>query len=73
MSQEINQLSTGSYTASLIGNIRSHLASLQGFDVMALELIQNADDAKAEEISFDITDRGLLVQNSGQFTYCAQV
>ena len=38
----------GSYTASLLGNIRSHLAGLQGYDVMALELIQNADDAKAE-------------------------
>ena len=45
----------GSYTANLLGNIRSHLAGLQGYDVMALELIQNADDAKAEEIVFDIT------------------
>lgn len=40
---------------------------------MALELIQNADDAKAEEIVFDITDRGLLVRNSGQFTYCGDL
>ena len=48
----------GSYTANLLGNIRSHLAGLQGYDVMALELIQNADDAKAEEIVFDITRDG---------------
>ena len=61
------------YTANLVGNIRSHLAGLQGYDVMALELIQNADDAGAEEIAFDITDRGLLVHNSGQFSYCGDL
>ena len=37
---------------------------------MALELIQNADDAKAESVIFDITDEGLLIVNSGKFTYC---
>jgi hypothetical protein len=67
------QTTKGSYTANLIGNIRSHLAGLQGYDVMALELIQNADDAKAEEIIFDITDTGLLVRNSGRFTYCGDL
>jgi hypothetical protein len=40
---------------------------------MALELIQNADDAKAEEIIFDITDRGLYVTNDGVFTYCGDL
>ena len=64
---------SGNYTANLLGNIRSHLAGLQGYDVMALELIQNADDAKAEEIVFDITDDGLLVRNSGKFTYCGDL
>lgn len=64
---------SGSYTANLLGNIRSHLAGLQGYDVMASELIQNADDAKAEEIVFDITDTGLLVRNGGQFTYCGDL
>src|SRR6476660_6190050 len=63
----------GSYTANLLGNIRSHLAGLQGYDVMALELIQNADDAKASEIIFDITDRGLLVRNSGRFSFCGDL
>ena len=63
----------GSYTANLLGNIRSHLAGLQGYDVMALELIQNADDAKAEEIIFDITHDGLVVSNSGEFTYCGDL
>ena len=63
----------GSYTANLLGNIRSHLAGLQGYDVMALELIQNADDAKAEEIVFDIKDDGLVARNSGKFTYCGDL
>jgi len=73
MNQAAQPRISGSYTANLLGNIRSHLAGLQGYDVMALELIQNADDAKAEEIVFDITDHGLMVRNSGQFTYCGDL
>ncbi len=73
MDQSTQPRISGSYTANLLGNIKSHLAALQGYDVMALELIQNADDAKAEEIVFDITDTGLLVCNSGQFTYCGDL
>jgi ribosomal protein S24E len=73
MDQPAQPRLSGSYTANLLGNIRSHLAGLQGYDVMALELIQNADDAKAEEIVFDITDSGLLVRNSGLFTYCGDL
>lgn len=49
------------------------MAALQGYDVMALELIQNADDAKAESVVFDITDEGLFVVNSGKFTYCGDL
>lgn len=73
MHQQRQPVISGSYTANLLGNIRSHLAGLQGFDVMALELIQNADDAKAVEIVFNITDKGLIVTNSGQFTYCGDL
>jgi hypothetical protein len=64
---------SGSYTANLLGNIRSHLAGLQGFDVMALELLQNADDAKATFVRFDISEEGLSVSNSGEFTYCGDL
>ena len=64
---------SGSYTANLLGTIRSHLAGLQGYDVMALELIQNADDAPAAEITFDVTDDGLWVRNSGTFYYCGDL
>lgn len=63
----------GNYTANLLGNIRGHLAGLQGYDIMALELIQNADDAKAEAVVFDITDDALVVWNSGTFTYCGEM
>lgn len=37
---------------------------------MAQELIHDGDDAKADEIVFDVTEAGLKVRNSGQFTYC---
>lgn len=73
MDQQARSHRSGSYTANLLGNIKSHLARLQGYDVMALELIQNADDAKAESIIFDITDSGLFVINSGTFTYCGDL
>ena len=61
------------YTSNLLGTIKSHLEGLQGYDVMALELIQNADDAGATEIDFNITDNSLMVRNSGDFTYCGQL
>jgi hypothetical protein len=64
---------SGSYTASLVGTIKSHLAGLQGYNVMGLELIQNADDAEAEDIVFDITDQGLLVHNIAEFSYCGDL
>ena len=73
MDQTAQRRKRGSYTANLLGNIRSHLAGLQGYDVMALELFQNADDAQAEEIVFDITHDGLVVRNSGEFTYCREL
>jgi len=73
MNKQTQNRESGSYTANLLGNIRSHIAGLQGYDVMALELIQNADDAKAESVAFDITDRGLFVSNSGKFTYCGDL
>ena len=64
---------SSAYTSNLLGSIRSHLQGLQGYDTMALELIQNADDARAKEIIFDVQDEGLLVWNSGTFTYCGDL
>ena len=73
MDQRTQPRRSGSYTANLLGNIRGHLTGLQGYDVMALELIQNADDAKAESVIFDVTDLGLVVFDSGEFTYCGDL
>ena len=61
------------YTSNLLGNIRAHLQGLQGYDTMALEIIQNADDAQAEKIIFDVQDKGLVVWNSGEFSYCGNL
>src|SRR6185503_20131460 len=63
----------GRYTANILGTIRSHLEALQGFDAMALELIQNADDSGAVEITFDVTDDALVVSNSGTFSFCGDL
>ena len=70
---ESTETRSGNYTADLLGNIKSHLASLQGYDVMALELIQNADDAKADEVHFDVCDDGLRIYNNREFSYCGDL
>lgn len=58
------------YEADLLGNIQQALAGLQGFDIMALELIQNADDAGAADLRFDVRSDGLHVWNSERFSSC---
>lgn len=59
-----------SYEADLLGNIQQALAGLQGYGVMALELIQNADDAGADNLIFNVTDAGLLIRNNAEFSTC---
>ena len=61
------------YTVSLIGSLKSHLKGLLGYDTMILELMQNADDAEAKEMVFDIRDESLRVTNSAEFTYCGHL
>lgn len=73
MSNNNDTQSIVDYDSDLIGTIKSHLEALQGYDVMALEIIQNADDAKANEIIFDIRKDGLQVWNSGEFSYCGNL
>src|SRR5208282_3914583 len=58
------------YVAPLLGNIRQILTGLQGFDAMALEMVQNADDAGAEQICFDIRDDSLRIWNDASFSSC---
>jgi hypothetical protein len=58
------------YSANLLGNIEQAMKGLNGYGVMALELIQNADDAGAKSLSFDATDDALIVGNNADFTNC---
>src|SRR5262245_43567750 len=51
--------------------IRSTLADLQGSGSLAQELIQNADDAEASELTFRFTEGALVVEDDGGFTKCA--
>ena len=71
-STERTDVRRGRYSASLLGTIKSHLEGLQGYEVMALELVQNADDARAESIIFDIREDALYVRNSGVFSRLLQ-
>ena len=63
----------GRYSANLLGTIKSHLEGLQGYEVMALELVQNADDARAGWIVFDVREDALYVRNSEVFSHCGDV
>ena len=56
-------LSSIKYETDLLGNIQQALAGLQGFDIMALELIQNTDDVGARALVFDVRDEALFVRN----------
>ena len=63
----------GTYRANLLGTIKSHLEGLQGYEVMALELVQNADDARAQSIIFDVCDDALYVGNNEEFSSCKDI
>ena len=71
MGYEIDESRTSRYGVDLIGQIDANLTLLRGYGVMALELIQNADDARATEISLDITDSALIVRNDAEFSSCS--
>lgn len=58
------------YRANLLGNIEQALKGLQGYGIMALELIQNADDAGSKRLFFDARDDALVVGNDGAFSSC---
>jgi hypothetical protein len=60
-----------SYEADLCGNIEQALKALQGYGVMALELIQNADDAGAGTLRIDARDDSLVIVNDAGFSRCS--
>ena len=52
----------------LLDFLRTKLGDLSGFATLANELIQNAEDAKASQITFNVTDQELIVQNDSEFS-----
>jgi hypothetical protein len=71
MVYEIDESRRSRYGVDNVGQINVNLTHLRGYGVMALELIQNADDAVATEISIDITDSALIVRNDAEFSSCS--
>jgi hypothetical protein len=61
------ELTIGVDFVSWIGQTIQELA---GFDTLANELIQNADDAPACAVTFDVRDAALVVWNDGSFSRC---
>ena len=58
-----------------LGNLGARLRDLQGYATLAHELIQNADDAHATWMSFNIDTRldALILENDGVFTDCGNM
>ena len=56
-----------------LGDLGAKLRDLRGYGTLARELIQNADDAPASCMSFDIRRDVLIVDNNGVFTDCEDV
>ena len=71
----MNKLHYRPQDTNYLGTLASKLADLQGYDTLAYELIQNADDVKtpadqpggATRILFDVCDAALIVENDGVF------
>src|SRR5438105_4816889 len=56
-----------------LGDLGAKLRDLQGYRTLAYELIQNADDARATWICFEINHDAIVVDNDGIFSDCREV
>ena len=56
-----------------LGDLGAKLRDLQGYGTLAHELIQNADDASASWMSFDIRQDALILENDGVFSSCEDI
>jgi hypothetical protein len=54
----------------ILGSIATNLTQLRTWDQAIKELVQNADDAEATEITLSVTNTGLLVYNNQYMSYC---
>lgn len=57
-------------TIKQTGEYRLKLRDLSGLDTVVKEILQNADDAGAQEVSFEISPSALIVSNSASFSSC---
>ena len=60
----------GKLTVNLLGNIARALTSLRGIDVMAYELIQNAEDSHATKMVINVDDDGIRIFTDSVFRKC---
>jgi hypothetical protein len=63
--------------ADFIGTLAKVLTDLQGYETLARELIQNADDAAGDDdhpgatsMRFDVREDAVIVSNDGVFSFC---
>lgn len=56
-----------------LGFLEAKLRDLRGHATLAYELIQNADDAQASSMLFDVQDKALVVENMSTFSDCGQI
>lgn len=56
-----------------LGFLNGQLRGLMGYTALANELTQNADDAKAKNLIFDVSDAALIVENDSTFSECKTV
>ena len=64
---------TLSRSIDYLGDLGAKLRDLQGYGTLARELIQNADDAPASWMSFDISQDSLVLENDGVFSSCEDI
>ncbi|HEX2910804.1 MAG TPA: hypothetical protein VH186_08355 [Chloroflexia bacterium] len=60
-------IGTRRYTVDTLDSIRSAIAAYAGGPAIVRELVQNADDARAEWLEFHFTPQKLIVKNSSIF------
>jgi hypothetical protein len=66
----LDGLTSLSKVSDHLGNLANVLKDLSGGAALLHELLQNADDAKADTVRFAATEAELTVCNSGDFTSC---
>ena len=61
-----------SRSTDYLGDLGAKLRDLQGYATLAHELIQNADDAPARSMTFNIHEDSLVLDNDGVFSECGR-